>query len=267
MGRFTDPTSVRGRTERRDQSIAPWTNLRSLGALDDAQLVRRHERQGRRNQGPRGGLPQWHEARGPKRRRSSCSPSEAVPSPRDRIRRVKQQTRVPVAADPPVLHPWSHGHPGGGADGLAMRGFRDLAADGRLEADQDSSVALPRKPRGELHAEMLAVDTEHGLLRSLARLLGAIRRSGVRGSGRRRGSTRNARWLGYRCGRGIGLCRSLPALRPRAPARLVSWVGGDDRSRTLTGEPRASYSRPASLWAGLQSALPPWRGRNNPGPS
>jgi hypothetical protein len=86
-------------------------------------------------------------------------------------------------------------------------------------------------------------------------------------SGRTRGSTCNARWLGYRCGRGIGLCRSLPALRPRARARLVSWVGGADRSRTLTGEPRASYSRSASFWAALQSSLPPWRGRNNPGPS
>jgi hypothetical protein len=33
-------------------------------------------------------------------------------------------------------------------------------------------------------------------------------------SGRTRGSIRDARWLGYRCGRGAGLCRSLPALRP-----------------------------------------------------
>ena len=43
-----------------------------------------------------------------------------------------------------------------------MRGFCDLAADGRLGVDQGSSVALPRKPGGKLYAEMLAVDTEHG---------------------------------------------------------------------------------------------------------
>ena len=60
-----------------------------------------------------------------------------------------------------------------------------------------------------------------------------------------------------------GLCRLLPALRPRArsPTRIL--VGGADRSRTLIGEPRASYWRPASFWAGLQSPLPHWRGRNS----
>ena len=134
-------------------------------------------------------------------------------------------------------------------------------------SDQGNSVALPRKPGASstLRGSRWIQSTALALTRAVVGSDPKVGRSRL--SGRTRGSTRNARWLGYRCGRGIGLCRSLPALRPRAPARPVSWSGGADRSRTLTGEPRANYSRPASFWAGLQSALPPWRGRNNPGPS
>jgi len=38
---------------------------------------------------------------------------------------MEQQPRVTGRqADRPALRPWSHGHPGAGADSLGMRGFR-----------------------------------------------------------------------------------------------------------------------------------------------
>jgi hypothetical protein len=72
----------------------------------------------------------------------------------------------------PALHPWSHGHPGVGADSLGMRGKLDPGREPRCtHVPRQSPTCSHRSPPSLRSIELLGADRGWGAWRGWCRLL------------------------------------------------------------------------------------------------